>query len=181
MNFATIPEALVDFRAGKMLVVVDDEDRENEGDDGLNPKAMLKPPADSWPTYNGDYTGRRYSALAQINQSNVGQLTVAWMAQMKSVAIKSTPLLVNGILYMTTPDNVWALEPRTGRAISGTTSAIPKATRSGSAAWGCTGDWLYFETPDCHFNITECERRLGSLETSSWPTSKIGYFATWLR
>jgi 3,4-dihydroxy-2-butanone 4-phosphate synthase len=32
MSFATIPEALVDFRAGKMVVVVDDEDRENEGD-----------------------------------------------------------------------------------------------------------------------------------------------------
>src|SRR6185369_16362278 len=32
MSFATIPEALDDFRAGKMLVVVDDEDRENEGD-----------------------------------------------------------------------------------------------------------------------------------------------------
>jgi 3,4-dihydroxy 2-butanone 4-phosphate synthase/GTP cyclohydrolase II len=32
MPFATIPEALVDFRAGKMVVVVDDEDRENEGD-----------------------------------------------------------------------------------------------------------------------------------------------------
>jgi 3,4-dihydroxy 2-butanone 4-phosphate synthase/GTP cyclohydrolase II len=32
MPFASIPEALEDFRAGKMLVVVDDEDRENEGD-----------------------------------------------------------------------------------------------------------------------------------------------------
>ncbi|MGA3188563.1 MAG: 3,4-dihydroxy-2-butanone-4-phosphate synthase [Bryobacteraceae bacterium] len=32
MPFATIPEALEDFRAGKMVVVVDDEDRENEGD-----------------------------------------------------------------------------------------------------------------------------------------------------
>ncbi len=32
MSFATIPEALEDFRAGKMVVVVDDEDRENEGD-----------------------------------------------------------------------------------------------------------------------------------------------------
>src|SRR5580700_2567566 len=32
MSFANIPEALDDFRAGKMLVVVDDEDRENEGD-----------------------------------------------------------------------------------------------------------------------------------------------------
>ncbi|HWX23711.1 MAG TPA: bifunctional 3,4-dihydroxy-2-butanone-4-phosphate synthase/GTP cyclohydrolase II [Vicinamibacteria bacterium] len=32
MSFATIPEAIEDFRAGKMLIVVDDEDRENEGD-----------------------------------------------------------------------------------------------------------------------------------------------------
>ena len=32
MPFASIPEALEDFRQGKMVVVVDDEDRENEGD-----------------------------------------------------------------------------------------------------------------------------------------------------
>ena len=32
MAFATIPEALEEIRAGRMLVVVDDEDRENEGD-----------------------------------------------------------------------------------------------------------------------------------------------------
>src|ERR1700723_1894253 len=31
-NFATVPEALEEFRAGRMIVVVDDEDRENEGD-----------------------------------------------------------------------------------------------------------------------------------------------------
>lgn len=32
MNFASILEAIEDFRRGKILVVVDDEDRENEGD-----------------------------------------------------------------------------------------------------------------------------------------------------
>ena len=32
MPFSSIPEALEDIRAGKMIVVVDDEDRENEGD-----------------------------------------------------------------------------------------------------------------------------------------------------
>ena len=41
----------------------------NQG--GLDPAAILKPLADSWPTYSGDYTGRRYSALTQINQSTV--------------------------------------------------------------------------------------------------------------
>jgi 3,4-dihydroxy 2-butanone 4-phosphate synthase/GTP cyclohydrolase II len=32
MSFASIPEAIEDFRAGRILIVVDDEDRENEGD-----------------------------------------------------------------------------------------------------------------------------------------------------
>src|SRR5580698_7512427 len=32
MSFASIPEAIEETRAGRMLVVVDDEDRENEGD-----------------------------------------------------------------------------------------------------------------------------------------------------
>ena len=32
MPFATIPEAIEEFRAGRMIVIVDDEDRENEGD-----------------------------------------------------------------------------------------------------------------------------------------------------
>src|SRR3974390_1285703 len=45
MAFASIPEALEDFRAGKMLVVVDDEDRENEGDltmaaESITPEAI---------------------------------------------------------------------------------------------------------------------------------------------
>jgi len=32
MSFASIPELLADIRAGRMVVIVDDEDRENEGD-----------------------------------------------------------------------------------------------------------------------------------------------------
>src|SRR5437764_180942 len=45
---------------------------------GVDPAELLKPLKDSWPTYNGDYSGRRYSALTQVNQSNVQHLTLAW-------------------------------------------------------------------------------------------------------
>ena len=38
---------------------------------GLDPASIIKPLGESWPTYSGDYTGRRYSSLTQINQSNV--------------------------------------------------------------------------------------------------------------
>ncbi len=46
--------------------------------DGVSPAELLKPLKDSWPTYNGDYSGKRYSALTQLNQSNVKHLTLAW-------------------------------------------------------------------------------------------------------
>src|SRR4051794_3596191 len=45
---------------------------------GLTPSALLKPSPDSWPTYNGDYSGRRYSPLTQINSSNVHTLSMSW-------------------------------------------------------------------------------------------------------
>ena len=47
------------------------------GAGGLDPATILKPLADSWPTYSGDYTGRRYSALTQVNQTTVKNLTLA--------------------------------------------------------------------------------------------------------
>jgi alcohol dehydrogenase (cytochrome c) len=48
---------------------------------GVAPPELLKPLKDSWPTYNGDYSGKRYSALTQIDQSNVMHLTLAWMSR----------------------------------------------------------------------------------------------------
>src|SRR3954464_8226463 len=81
---------------------------------GFDPALLLKPPADSWPTYHGDYTGRRHSALTQITPDNVHQLTVAWTFQTGAGAgIKATPILVNGVMYVTMPDNLWAIDART--------------------------------------------------------------------
>src|SRR3954466_6949649 len=51
-------------------------------DGGLDPAALLKPLGDSWPSYSGDYTGRRYSSLSQVNQSTVKNLTLAWTAHL---------------------------------------------------------------------------------------------------
>jgi acido-empty-quinoprotein group A len=144
--------------------------------DGLNPATLLKPPTNSWPTYNGDYSGRRYSTLSQINQSNVGQLTIAWVAQMRSVAIKSTPLEVNGILYFTTPDNVWAMDARTGRIVWHYLRES-QGDHIGQRGVGMYQDWLYFETPDCH--LVSLNAKDGTLR---WDVEladpKLGYFAT---
>ena len=53
---------------------------------GLNPDEILKPLQDSWPTYNGDYSGKRYSALKQIDRSNVTHLTLAWTSRVTAGA-----------------------------------------------------------------------------------------------
>ena len=51
---------------------------------GLTPAEILKPAPDSWPTYSGDYSGRRYSPLAQINQANVRNLKLAFTAKVST-------------------------------------------------------------------------------------------------
>src|SRR5438128_2713817 len=48
---------------------------------GLDPSAILKPLSDSWLTYSGDYSGKRYSSLTQINQSTVKHLSLAWVSK----------------------------------------------------------------------------------------------------
>ena len=51
---------------------------------GLDPHKLLqKEPVDTWPTYNGDYSGRRFSPLTQIEIANVRHLSLAWMYRVK--------------------------------------------------------------------------------------------------
>ena len=63
---------------------------------GLDPAAIRKPLADSWPVYSGDYTGRRFSALAQINQATVKHLSLAWMARLTAGSGAGVPAAGEG-------------------------------------------------------------------------------------
>jgi acido-empty-quinoprotein group A len=129
-----------------------------------------------WPTYNGDYSGRRYSSLSQINQSNVSQLTVAWVAQMRGATVKATPLVVNGIMYVTTPDNVWALDARTGRTVWHYLRES-QGDHIGQRGVGMYKDWLYFVTPDSH--LISLNAKDGTLRWDiELADPKLGYFAT---
>src|SRR2546422_6640783 len=48
----------------------------------LDPALLTKPATDSWPTYAGDYSQRRYSTLTQIDTTNVRHLTLAWVSRL---------------------------------------------------------------------------------------------------
>ena len=85
---------------------------------GVDPAMLLKPPVDSWPTYHGDYSGQRHSKLSAITPANVHQLTLAWAFQTgQTQQLKMSPVLVNGVIYLTAPDNVWAIDARTARQL----------------------------------------------------------------
>src|SRR2546429_7570306 len=84
------------------------------------PPRADKAPTAGWPTYNGDFTGRGFSPLTKITDRNVKALSLAWSYRLSvqgAGPIKGTPLVVNGIVYLTAPDHVWALDARSGREI----------------------------------------------------------------
>jgi acido-empty-quinoprotein group A len=113
----------------------------------LDPAKMLKAPTDAWPTYNGDYSGRRYSPLAQINRTNVGALGLAWAFQAKTTGLTAVPLEVNGILYVAGGNQAWAIDARTGRQVWHITRP-GGAPSGGNKGFGMWHDRLYFTTFD---------------------------------
>jgi alcohol dehydrogenase (cytochrome c) len=118
---------------------------------GVNAQMLLHPPADSWPGYHGDYSGRRHSSLTQITPQNVRNLGLAWAFQTElTAAIKSSPLLVDGILYFTVPDNIWAVDARSGHQIWHYTYPPNSGLHIGHRGVAMYNGYLFFLSPDAH-------------------------------
>jgi alcohol dehydrogenase (cytochrome c) len=144
----------------------------------LDPATLLKPPADSWPTYHGDYTGQRHSALKQITPSNVHQMTLAWAFQTgQNQQIKASPLLVDGVIYVTAPDNVWAVDARNGRQLWRYTHPMNDAFHIGQRGVAIYKDFVITTTPDAH--LVALDSKTGKVR---WNVviadSKRGYWST---
>jgi len=142
---------------------------------GLDPALLKKPATDAWPTYNGDYSGRHYSTLDQINRSNVSQLTLAWSSKLNAplegpnfggehkdgdpyfwgtptagARVAGEPLLVNGVLYVSAPDHAWAIDAHTGKEIWHYYWKTLGGIHIGNRGMAMYANWLFFETPDCY-------------------------------
>src|SRR4029077_13160752 len=116
---------------------------------GVDQQTLLHPPADSWPGYHGDYSGRRHSPLRQITPQNVKSISLAWLFQTdRPVPIKSSPLLIDGVLYFTIPDNVWAVDARSGHQIWHYSSPTSQGEHIGQRGVGAYKGSLFFLSPD---------------------------------
>ena len=78
---------------------------------------ILKPRPGDWPTYHGRLDGNRYSAHTQINTTNVGRLAVRWVYSLRGFDNETTPLVLDGIMYVSATNQVSALDATTGREI----------------------------------------------------------------
>jgi quinoprotein glucose dehydrogenase len=70
-----------------------------------------------WPTYGHDPSGLRHSPLTQITPQNVRNLKPAWTFHGGGRASEATPVVVNGVMYVTQPKGIYALEPETGKVL----------------------------------------------------------------
>ncbi len=71
-----------------------------------------------WPSYNGDLGGNRYTKLTQIDKRNVTRLAPQWMFTLPNVSpLQGTPLVVEGVMYVTAGNECYALDAGTGHTI----------------------------------------------------------------
>ena len=72
----------------------------------------------NWLMYSGDYRSHHYSSLSEIDSGNVHRLRARWIYQMHKPKVETTPIVVDGVMYVTRPpSDVIALDAETGRAL----------------------------------------------------------------
>jgi len=76
-----------------------------------------EPQPGDWLTYNGNDSGNRYSPLKQITTANVSSLKLKWIFPLSYFGLETTPLEADGVLYVTGPNEIFALDAMTGNAI----------------------------------------------------------------
>ena len=117
---------------------------------------LAQPVGENWTSYNGDYSGRRFSSLHDINTDNVSRLRAAWVFHPGNAQnLEVTPLVVRGIMYVTASNNVFALDAKNGRTLwhyqrpvsTGLLDDAAAHKNRGVALWG---DSVYAETDDAH-------------------------------
>ena len=109
----------------------------------------------NWLTYWGDLAGRHYSGLKQITPANVASLKSLWTYQLGGNTIETTPLVSDGIMFVTGPlNNASALDARTGHPIWKYTRRLPAVashcTVMTNRGFAMLGDRLYMATLDMH-------------------------------
>lgn len=133
---------------------------------------ILNPKPGEWLSYNGTLSGNRYSDLKHITTANVERLALKWSysiplwsqffpdtpyyrENMRYYGLETVPIVADGVMYITGPNQASALDPRTGSEIwryarprtPGLVSDASLGTNRGAAI---LGDKIFMVTDNAH-------------------------------
>lgn len=132
-----------------------------------------EPQPGDWLTYNGNDSANRYSALRQINTANVSLLKLKWVFPIQYFGLEVTPLEADGVMYVTGPNQVFAIDALTGSALWHYSRAV-SAGMVGDARLGTNRgvailrDKVFFVTDNAH--LLALDRGTGKL---LWETPMV--------
>jgi alcohol dehydrogenase (cytochrome c) len=153
-----------------------------QGDTNASPSALWTPSADfnvtaerlrnshsepqNWLHYWGDLQGTHYSRLKSITAANAGQLKSQWTYQLGGATVETSPIVVDGWMFVTGPlNNAAALDARTGKSLWKYTRRLPEVashcTVMTNRGFAILGDRLYMATLDAH--LVALDAKTGSV------------------
>lgn len=137
----------------------------------------------NWPSYNGDLGGNRYTTMTQIAPGNVSKMGAKWMFQMPNAGrLQGTPLVVDGVMYVSQANECYALDAGTGRQIwrwaRPRTRGFPGDSAGGTnRGVAVAGERVFIETDSAH--LVALNRGTGAqlwdTELADW---HLNYFAS---
>ena len=110
----------------------------------------------NWVSYNGDYTGRRFSSLSQVTPQNVSHLAAKWVFHTRNAGVlEVTPVVVAGVMFITGSNDAYALDAKTGTLLwhhaRGVTSGlVDDASGHINRGVAVLGTRVYMETDNAH-------------------------------
>ena len=144
----------------------------SSGAGGIDFSRIVNPEPGDWLTYNGKLSGNRHSDLKQINTSNVSKLGLKWTLtiplwtqflpdtpyyreNMRYFGLETVPIVADGIMYVTGPNQAWAVDARTGTQIwqysrPRTAGLVSDASLGTNRGVAILGDKLFMVTDNAH-------------------------------
>ena len=145
-------------------------------------KSLL--PKMDWPRYDGSLAGNRDSPLDQINTTNAQRLTLKWMFPVPDAPrLESTPIVVDGVMYVTAVNAVYALDATNGRQLwayqrAATPGLLGEASGGANRGVVVEGDRVFMLTDNAHLLALQSNtgKLLWDKSMTDWPKSQ--YSAT---
>jgi alcohol dehydrogenase (cytochrome c) len=140
-------------------------------------------PKSDWTTYNGSLSGNRFSSLEQIDAGNVKRLALAWLFPIPNgPRLEATPIVVDGVMYVTGWNELYALDATTGRQLwmyrqPHTAGLLSNAAKGANRGAAIAGGKVFMVTDNAH--LLAFQRHSGEkLWDVEMGSVKDGYSAT---